>query len=283
MNMAIQHHQFVPLLTPSGAFVRQYYNVYGHLYKPLWGANIHWGLFREGAMSLASATARCTEYMIGLVSISASDRVLDIGCGPACSAAIIIQNTGAYVVGIDVSEYQLDRAREEAAEAIQTGRLKLVQGDVQNYDFKPEAFTVAWSQATFFHLHHRQSMFNMLAQTLVRGGRVVFDDLILKASVDHDTFVTTFGRLGVLKLETEQSYIALCKEAGFNVSTVEDISEDLSVTYQQVLNNLDRLNMESPDSLKLGTYERWRESFGNFVRLIRKGKLGCMIFLAHKQ
>ena len=281
--MASLYQRSVPFLTPSGAFVRQYYNVYGHLYKPLWGANIHWGLFREGAMGLASATARCTEYMIHLAGISASDRVLDLGCGPAFSAATIVRQTGAYVLGIDVSEYQLDRAREEAAEAIQSKRLKLLPGDVQNYDFEPNAFTVAWSQATFFHLHHRQIVFNMLAQTLACGGRVVFDDLICKASIDHDTFVTTFGRLGVLNLETEESYIALCKEAGFSVSTVEDISEDLATTYQQVLDNLDRLYLEEPNRLRVGTYKRWRESFSSFVRLTQEGKLGCMILLAHKQ
>ena len=234
-------------------------------------------------MSLASATARCTEYMIHLAGISASDRVLDLGCGPAFSAAAIVRHAGAHVVGIDVSEYQLDRATEEAAEAIQSGKLQLLLGDVQNYDFKRDAFTVAWSQATFFHLHHRQSVFDMLARTLASGGRVIFDDLICKADIDHNTFVTTFGRLGVLNLETEESYIAMCRQAGFSVSRVEDISEDLSTTYQQLLGKLDRLRAKEPGNLSADTCERWRESFGNFVRLTREGKLGCKIFLACKE
>ena len=73
------------------------------------------------------AKHRLTNYHDFFVTrISASDRVLDIGCGIGAVAYDIAKRSGAYVLGVDISEDNLAIARDRYSHS----NVRSIQGDV---------------------------------------------------------------------------------------------------------------------------------------------------------
>ena len=87
-----------------------YYDHFGFIYEPLWGENIHWGLFPHGDESLSDATEMYGRS--GRVAFSAQSRgdaIVDVGTGPGFTARRLIEFFDVYVVGVDTSSFQLEQ------------------------------------------------------------------------------------------------------------------------------------------------------------------------------
>lgn len=56
-------------------------------------------------------------------------KVLDVGCGVGGPAREIVKFTGCHVTGLNINEYQVQRATHYAAKEGLTDKLKFVQGD----------------------------------------------------------------------------------------------------------------------------------------------------------
>jgi SAM-dependent methyltransferase len=56
-------------------------------------------------------------------------KVLDVGCGVGGPAREIVKFTGAHVTGLNITEYQVERARVYADKEGLSHKLKFVQGD----------------------------------------------------------------------------------------------------------------------------------------------------------
>jgi SAM-dependent methyltransferase len=80
------------------------------------------------------------EKMLDLLTLDASSRVLDLGCGRAELALRIIERFGSTVVAIDHSSYMLDAARERAEWTGALGRLHLDDTDIRDFRADPETF-----------------------------------------------------------------------------------------------------------------------------------------------
>lgn len=63
------------------------------------------------------------------MSIRKGMRVLDVGCGVGGPAREIVKFTGAHVTGLNLNEYQVQRATNYAAREGLSNLLDFVQGD----------------------------------------------------------------------------------------------------------------------------------------------------------
>ena len=84
-----------------------------------------------------------TQTLLALLNLSASDHVLDVGCGPGGTPVLIASETGARVTGVDLSEAMVAKAMERAARAGLQDRLDFQVGDVLNLDFADGSFDAA--------------------------------------------------------------------------------------------------------------------------------------------
>jgi SAM-dependent methyltransferase len=106
-------------------------------------------------------------------AVRAGDRVLDIGCGAGQTTrdAARAAAPGA-VLGIDVSEPALDRARRlTAAEGLDN--VTYEQGDAQVHRFEPERFDLAISRFGTMFFSDPVAAFANIARALRPGGRLV--------------------------------------------------------------------------------------------------------------
>jgi SAM-dependent methyltransferase len=98
----------------------------------------------------------------------AAGAVLDLGCGPALTTALLAEQMGpdAQVVGLDLSLPHLRSARRQQI-------LRLVQGDALSLAFRADAFDLIWACNTLNHLGDVPAALHALRRCLRADGRVV--------------------------------------------------------------------------------------------------------------
>lgn len=64
-----------------------------------------------------------------MVNIKENMKVLDVGCGVGGPAREIAKFTGAYITGLNLNEYQVERARLYAAKQKMDRQVQFVQGN----------------------------------------------------------------------------------------------------------------------------------------------------------
>ena len=113
------------------------------------------------------------EHLRGAYGISPGDEVLDIGCGTGLTTREAARAAApGRVVGVDVSERALERARQvTAAEGLDNVRYEL--GDAQVHRFDPASFDVAISRFGTMFFSDPGSAFANIAAALRPEARLV--------------------------------------------------------------------------------------------------------------
>jgi ubiquinone/menaquinone biosynthesis C-methylase UbiE len=81
-----------------------------------------------------------------IAQLAPGSRVLDVGCGSGVPVARALADGGHQVVGVDISEVQISRAREHVPNA------EFVNADVMSLEFPPESFHAIVSLYALIHL-----------------------------------------------------------------------------------------------------------------------------------
>ena len=98
---------------------------------------------------------------------SGTSRVLDVGCGDGLLAAALVDAGVPHVVGLDVDQPVLDRARARCG----SRPIRWVQGDVLDLDLEQESFDAVVSVAALHHMDAGRALARFAR--LVRPGGVV--------------------------------------------------------------------------------------------------------------
>ena len=104
-------------------------------------------------------------------------KVLDLGCGFGWFCRWARQQGAAYVLGIDVSEKMLARARGEADDPAITYR----NADMEKLDLPANSFNLVYSSLALHYVGNLNGLMLQVDRSLVRGGLLVF-------SVEHPIF-----------------------------------------------------------------------------------------------
>jgi 2-polyprenyl-6-hydroxyphenyl methylase/3-demethylubiquinone-9 3-methyltransferase len=121
--------------------------------------------------------------------LAAGDRVLDVGCGEGRFAAELARD-GAAVVGIDVAEEPLRRARQLHPQL----DLRVVDGDGA-WDLPDASFDVVWAGEVIEHVADTAAWLSEVRRVLRSGGR-----LLLSTPAN--------GRLAMLRLTLSRRALA---------------------------------------------------------------------------
>jgi SAM-dependent methyltransferase len=105
-------------------------------------------------------------------------RVLDLGCGFGWASRWMRGQGAASVVGLDLSENMIRRAKADTIDP----RIEYRLADVENVELPPDAFDLAYSALTFHYIRDFQRLVAMLHNALVPGGRLVF-------TIEHPIFM----------------------------------------------------------------------------------------------
>lgn len=107
----------------------------------------------------------------------AGKRVLDLGCGFGWHCRYAAEQGAARVVGLDLSEKMLARARRETTDP----RIAYVRGAMEDLEAPPGSFDVVLSSLTLHYVEDLEPVFRRIFAALVPGGDFVF-------SCEHPVF-----------------------------------------------------------------------------------------------
>lgn len=118
--------------------------------------------------------SRLTTHLVAAADISATDRVVDIGCGCGATTreAAARASEGA-VLGIDLSEPMLERARVRAEHQGLTN-VRFEWADAEVYPFPRTAFDLVISRFGVMFFEDPRAAFHNIGEALRPGGRIAF-------------------------------------------------------------------------------------------------------------
>jgi SAM-dependent methyltransferase len=115
------------------------------------------------------------ELALAALAPAPGEHVLDLGCGCGETALALAERVGAkgYVLGVDLSEPMLARARERGA-AAGLGQLQLVAADAQTAPLGEARFDAAFSRFGVMFFAAPELAFTNVRKALRPGGRLAF-------------------------------------------------------------------------------------------------------------
>src|SRR5687768_4921489 len=105
--------------------------------------------------------------------------VLDLGCGFGWFCRWAREQGAAHVLGIDVSERMLARARATT----QDTAITYIRDDMEDLDLPAESFDIAYSSLALHYIVNLEKLLSTVHRSLVPAGSLVF-------SVEHPIFTS---------------------------------------------------------------------------------------------
>nr|WP_314619126.1 class I SAM-dependent methyltransferase [uncultured Pseudomonas sp.] len=97
-------------------------------------------------------------------------RVVDLGCGFGWASRWMREQGAASVLGLDLSQKMLERARRDTHDPA----IEYRSADLDQLQLPPAAFDLAYSALTFHYVQDFARLVRTLAQALAPGGHLVF-------------------------------------------------------------------------------------------------------------
>ncbi|MGH7122911.1 MAG: methyltransferase domain-containing protein [Stellaceae bacterium] len=168
-------------------------------------------------------------------------RVLDLGCGFGWFCRWVREQGAAQVLGIDVSEKMLARARAETSDRAIT----YTRADMEHLEIPPASFDLIYSSLALHYIERLSELLAQVHRALVPGGHFVFsaEHPVFTAPAEPGWSVTAAGRRtwaldgyleegprrtdwlakGVIKQHrTLATYINMLLRVGFSLIHVEE-------------------------------------------------------------
>lgn len=191
------------------------------LYARQAGSQTHRAIFREvyGAeypeevLPLSYITRTLLKNIAQAVNVGSGHTVIDLGCGRGGPGLWVARETGASLVGIDLSPVAVEHALRRAKEFGVEDRVRFETGDLMALQFAPMAFDAAMSVDVLFLLSPNSLLaLREVARVLKSGARFVFTDW------ERDLSPPGYP-------PPVSDYRPLLSEAGFEITTHEEVPD----------------------------------------------------------
>lgn len=178
------------------------------IFRDVYGAE-----YPEEAVPLSYVTITLLRRIAREVAVGAGTTILDLGCGRGGLGLWVARETGASLVGVDLSNVAVEHAAQRAKDFNVGDRARFEVGDLTALRFAEGTFDGAMSVDVFWMVSDKWAALREVARVLKPGGRFVF--------TNWDRDLSPPGLPPSLA-----DYRPLLQETGFVVETYEERPED---------------------------------------------------------
>jgi ubiquinone/menaquinone biosynthesis C-methylase UbiE len=198
--------------------------------RSLWQEHAAGADFPQDFFHISFVTLAQLESMQKLLAVGPGDTLVDAGCGLGGPALWMARQTGARLVGVDISAVGVAKAAERASSLGMAEQATFVAGTFEESGLESGSADAIMSEDALQYSPDKRAAFRELARVLRPGGRLVF--------VAFELEPARVAGQPVLGVDPVSDYRPLLAEAGFTVTSYEETpgwSETVRKTYQSLL------------------------------------------------
>ena len=219
----MHYREMVPLVSDATA----------ELYSHHWGDFFHLAVFDGTAPpeDFEAALEQTHLRYFAAIDGAAASRILDVATGGGALAEWMADRTAGEVVGVDLSESQLERARARLAGRTRDN-LRFAHCDAMEIAYLDEPpFDAAVCLDAACYFPDKAQAIQGLATRLRPGAKVLLVDWCRRehpSGLQEEMILEPFYRYwGIPEMETQCGYQAAFRRAGFRLLKVQDLSSDV--------------------------------------------------------
>lgn len=180
-------------------------------------------LGRLAARLMRTGNASLNQWMVDLLAIAPTDRVLEVGFGPGVTlAALLARATAGQVVGVDLSDLMVQQAKTRFGAEIAAGRLVVQPGDARALPAGDGSFDKVCAAHVLYFWPDAGGVVRELWRVLRPGG-------VLALAFQEEAHMPVQARTGLrqagARLYTDAADVeALVRAAGFAAVRLETLA-----------------------------------------------------------
>jgi sarcosine/dimethylglycine N-methyltransferase len=222
------------------------------------------------------------EIMARAVNLQADTRVLDLGCGYGSTARYLAANYGCRVTGSNISERELELARQRAEEAGLEHLLTFEYGDFHDLQYPDSSLDLVWSQEAFLHGADKAKILSECRRVLVPGGALAFTDILVRRDTPEADRQRIYDRVKSPDMWDLEDYNKALLDLEFRVQQVTDWSQYVARSYGWVRDRLRESREELIPRIGTETIDRTLDALTFWVDSANASKIGWAFFVAEK-
>lgn len=210
---------------------QSYYMLATDFYEYGWGESFHFGV-RHRNENFADSLARHELYLAHRLNLAPGMKALDVGCGIGGPMRNIARFSGAAIVGINNSTYQLQRAEFYNGEARLEGLCELIACDWMDIPAPPNSYDAAYTIEATCIAGDRVRLFSEIHRVLKNDAYFTGYEYCMTSRYDASNAqhrqlkrdIEVGG--GLPNLVSQSEVISSLKASGFEVEECRDLSSE---------------------------------------------------------
>lgn len=191
---------------------------------------LHYGYWDEDTKSHHQALINKNQVLYDLATISATDHVLDAGCGIGGSSIWMAKQHGNQMTAITISKQQAEYATQHAKRQSVSDKTDFQVSDFCGTPFKDGSFDVIWGLESVCHALKKGDFLKEAFRLLRPGGKIVIcDGFITRREFSDDEWqdiVICLNGWAVPNLCSRNEFTELLEQNHFNNIVYKDITAE---------------------------------------------------------
>ncbi len=223
-----------------------------------------------------------TLEVAGLIDITPSDRVLDVGCGLGGTARFLADQYKCNVAGIDLTDEYISVGKRLTELVGLDDRVELRQGSALEIPYEDDRFDIAWTEHVQMNIADKNGFYSEIARVLKPGGRLLFHD-IFRGPGEAPIYPAPWAEdESMSSLATETEARSAMAKAGLEIDRWTGKDEQSIEFFAKVFAVLEA-DGPPPIGIHLLMKDNARDKLRNYVRNLSEERTSVALGLAVKK
>jgi ubiquinone/menaquinone biosynthesis C-methylase UbiE len=224
-----------------------------------------------------------TAELIGQLALSATDHVLDIGCGLGGAARFVADRHGCRVTGIDVTREYVDVGNMLCEWVGLADRISLQHGDALSIPFPDRTFDGAWMLHVGMNIADKARLCSEVGRVLKPGARFAIYD-VMRTAKGEITYPLPWATTAALSAVTEpEEYRKALQSAGFTIVSERNRRDFALAYFDEQRAKVSAAGALPPLGLHILMGEKTRQQARNMHDNIAAGRLAPVELISEKR